>query len=66
MTTKLKNNNGLLDLKTEHQAVTGCIFYCGDSGYFSISASNKLSCNLAGQCFKIGNKNIPPIRFGLV
>gem|GEM_PF-1629812 len=44
------------------QLVTGGIFYCRDSGYFSVSAFNKLPCNLTGQCFEIGNKNIPPIR----
>ncbi len=38
---------------------TGGIFYCRDSASFSISVSNKLSCNLTGQCFGIGNKNIP-------
>ena len=46
------------------QLVTGGIFYCRDSAGFSVSASNKLLCNLTGQCFKIGNKNIPPIRYG--
>jgi len=45
------------------QLVTGGIFYCRDSGYFSVSASNKLSCNLTGQSFGIGNKNIPPNRY---
>jgi len=45
------------------QLVTGGIFYCRVSGYFSVSASNILSCNLTGQCFKIGNKNIPPNRY---
>jgi hypothetical protein len=45
------------------QLVTGGIFYCRDSAYFSVSASNKLSCKLTGQCFEIGNKNIPPIRY---
>jgi len=64
MTRKLNNDNGLQDWKTEHQAVTGGIFYCRDSAGFSVSASNKLSCNLTGQCFVIGNKNIPPIRYG--
>jgi len=44
------------------QLVTGGIFYCRDSAGFSVSASNKLSCNLTGQCFEIGNKNIPPNR----
>ena len=62
ITRKLNNDNGLQDWKTEHQAVTGGIFYCRDSVGFSVSASNKLSCNLTGQCFEIGNKNIPPIR----
>ena len=42
------------------QLVTGGIFYCRDSGYFSVSASNKLSCILTDLCFEIGNKNIPP------
>jgi len=45
------------------QLVTGGIFYCRDSAGFSVSASNKHSCNLTGQCFEIGNKNIPPIRW---
>ena len=39
---------------------TGGIFYCRDSAGFSVSTSNKLSCNLTGQCFEIGNNNIPP------
>jgi hypothetical protein len=47
----------------ENQPITGGIFYCRDSGYFSVSASNKLLCNLTGQSFEIGNKNIPPIRY---
>jgi hypothetical protein len=63
MTEKLNNDNGLQDWKTEHQAVTGGIFYCRDSADFSISATNKLSCKLTGKCFEIGNKNIPPIRY---
>lgn len=42
------------------QPITGDIFYCRDSAGFSVSASNKLSCNLTGQCFEIGNKNIQP------
>jgi hypothetical protein len=46
----------------KHEALTGGIFYCRDSAGFSVSASNKLSCILTGQCFEIGNKNIPPIR----
>ena len=45
------------------QLVTGGIFYCRDSAGFSVLASNKLSCNLTGQCFEIGNKNIPPNRY---
>jgi hypothetical protein len=69
MTRKLNNNNGLQDWKTEHEAVTGGIFYCRESASFSVSATNKLFptcrdrlCNLTGQCFEIGNKNIPPKR----
>jgi hypothetical protein len=42
-------------------AITGGIFYCRVSEGFSVSATSKLSCNLTGQCFEIGNKNIPPI-----
>jgi hypothetical protein len=38
--------------------VTCGIFYCRASACFSVSASNKLSCNLTGQPFEIGNKNI--------
>jgi hypothetical protein len=64
MIGKLNIDNGLQDWKTEHQAVTGGIFYCRDSGSFSVSASNKLLCNLTEKCFEIGNKNIPPIRCG--
>jgi len=60
MTRKLNNDNGLQDWKTEHQAVTGGIFYCRVSADFSGSASNKFSCNLTVKCFEIGNKNIPP------
>ncbi|NLE06246.1 MAG: hypothetical protein GX638_15780 [Crenarchaeota archaeon] len=47
----------------ELQPITGGIFYCRDSAGFSVSASNKLSCNLRGQYFEIGNKNIPPNRW---
>jgi hypothetical protein len=63
MTQKLNIDNGIQNWKTEHQAVTGGIFYCRDSAGFSVSASNKLSCILTGQCFEIGNKNIPPNRY---
>ena len=63
MTRKLNNDNGLQDWRTEHQAVTGGIFYCRDSAGVCVSASNKLSCILTGQCFEIGNKNIPPKRY---
>jgi hypothetical protein len=59
--TELKNNLKPLTDKNA-QLVTGGIFYCRDNGYFSVSAYNKLSCNLTGQCFEIGNKNIPPNR----
>ncbi len=45
------------------QCITDGIFYCRDSAGFSVSASNKLSCNMTGKCFEIGNKNIPPNRY---
>ena len=54
--------NGMSLDKKEGQLVTGGIFYCRDSAFFSVSASNKLSCNLTDLCFEIGNKNIPPNR----
>ena len=50
--------------KKEGQLVTGGIFYCRYSAGFSVSASNKLSFNLTDLCFEIGNKNIPPKRYG--
>jgi hypothetical protein len=62
MTELIDNNKGMSLEKKEGQLVTGGIFYCRDSEYFSVSVSNKLLCNLTGQCFEIGNKNIPPIR----
>jgi len=62
MTEQIDYYNGMSLDKKEGQLVTGGIFYCRDSGYLSVSASNKLSCNLTGQCFEIGNKNIPPNR----
>ena len=52
----MKDKNG--------QLVTGGIFYCRDSAGSSVSATNKLSCNLTEQCFEIGNKNIPPTVMG--
>jgi len=57
---RLKINKSLKqhDIK-EFQVLTGGIFYCRDSAGFSVSAFNKLSWNLTGQCFEIGNKNIP-------
>ena len=60
--------NGMTELKTHLKPLTGkknaqlvtCgIFYCRDSTDFSVSASNKFSCSLTGQCSEIGNKNIP-------
>jgi hypothetical protein len=56
----MNNEHHLQEYTTEHQAVTGGIFYCRDSGNFSVSSFNKLSCKLVGYCFEIGNKNIPP------
>jgi hypothetical protein len=63
MTEQTENIKGMSLEKKEGQLVTGGIFYCRDSAGFSVSASNKLSCNLTVKCFEIGNKNIPPIRY---
>lgn len=62
MTTTSLTNKTSVEFNKEAQPITGGIFYFRDSGYFSVSASNKILCNLTGQCFEIGNKNIPPIR----
>ena len=50
------------DMK-ELRWVTRGIFYCRVSAGFSVCATNKVSCNLTGKCFEIGNKNIPPNRY---
>lgn len=42
--------------QNNNETLTGGIFYCRDSAGFSVSAPNKLSCNLTAQCFEIGNK----------
>jgi len=65
MKEQTENIKGMSLDEKEGQLVTGGIFYCRDSASFSVSASNKLLCNLTGQCFEIGNKNIPPIRYKL-
>ncbi|NLJ08491.1 MAG: hypothetical protein GX437_12580 [Sphingobacteriales bacterium] len=52
MTQKLNIDNGLQDWKEEHQAVTGGIFYCRDSGDFCVSTSNKLSYDMTDLCFE--------------
>jgi hypothetical protein len=49
--------------KKEGQVVTCGMFYCRDSAGLSVFSTNKLSCNLTGLCFEIGNKNIPPKRW---
>ncbi len=65
MTTTSLMNKTNVEFNKEAQPITGGIFYCRDSAGFSVSASNKLSCNMTGQCFEIGNKNIPPNRYSL-
>jgi hypothetical protein len=62
--TEMKIHLKPLTEKKNTQLVTRGIFYCRDSAGFSVSASNKISCNLTGQCFEIGNKNIPPSVIG--
>jgi hypothetical protein len=41
--------------KTENLCITACSFNCRDSAGFSVSAFNKLMCNLTGKCLEIGN-----------
>lgn len=41
--------------KQNAQLVTACSFNCRDSAGFSISAFNKLMCNLTEKCLDIGN-----------
>ena len=60
MIVTVYKQKGMSLVKKEGQLVTGGIFYCRDSGYFNVYASNKLSCNLTVNCSGIGNKNIPP------
>jgi hypothetical protein len=43
ITGKLNNDNGLQDRKTEHQAVTGGMFYCRDSAEINICNSLQIS-----------------------
>lgn len=51
-------NSNYIEMK-KHIHLTRSIFYCRGGAGFSVSTSNKLLCNLTGQCFEIGNKNIP-------
>ena len=55
MTRKLNADNGLQRQMKEHQAVTGGIKNCRESAYFSVSATNKPSCNLTVKCFEMPN-----------
>jgi len=55
MSRKLNKGNSLQDWKKEHQAVTGGIKNCRESAYFSVSATNKPSCNLTVKCFEMPN-----------
>ena len=43
-----------------NETITCGMFYCRINAGFSVYEFNKLSCNLTGQSFEIGNKNIPP------
>lgn len=56
MIEKLNNDNSLQELRKERYAVTVSIFYCRASADFSVSYSNKHSCNLTRQCFEISKK----------
>jgi hypothetical protein len=63
MTRKLNNDNGLLDWKTEHQAVTACIVHLADSASFKDSAFNKLYSGLTVLCFESPNDTIHAERY---
>lgn len=47
--------NDLLTDMNEHQMPTRGIVNCRCSAYSSGTARIKISCNLIGKCFKIGN-----------
>ena len=55
-TKTIENNKGMSLDKKDGQLVTGGIFYCRDSADFSVSASNKLSCNLTDSTSKSATK----------
>jgi len=63
MTRKLNNDNGLLDWKTEHQAVTACIVHLAVSADFKGGTFNKLCSGLTGSCFESPNDTIHANRY---
>lgn len=46
-----------LNRKNKVRRRTCGMFYCRDSGYFSVNASYKLSCSLTGECFEIATNH---------
>lgn len=55
-TIKLKNENGIQDWETEHQAVTRGKFNCRGSSKFNVCSSHKIHNNLTMKLPVIGNK----------
>lgn len=55
MTDNMKNERHLTTEKKEGQLVTRGIVNCRDSASFSVSAFNKLLCNMTEKCYEIGN-----------
>jgi hypothetical protein len=55
VTLKLNGDNGLKELKTEHQAVIKCINYLADSANIKGVAFNKLCNGLTGKSFEMPN-----------
>jgi hypothetical protein len=45
----------IIKKKTENLCITACSFNCRVIAGISVSAFNKLLCNLTGKCLEIGN-----------
>jgi len=50
ITAEMKRFSNMTDKNRQH--LTACSFNCRDSKSFSVSAFNKLLCNLTGKCLK--------------
>lgn len=63
MTRKLYIDNGLQDLKTEHQAVTACIVHLANSADIKNVAINKICSGLTGSYYETPNDTIHANRY---